>query len=234
MQDASSVELLKAYGISEVSVAGDTRFDRVEAISKNGKNIVEIEQLKTYGEPLVVVGSSWPEDEAPILDYLETHKGFRLILAPHELEGERIAKIEQRYGNQAVRLSFLEANQISLESIRILIIDCFGLLSSLYRYADLVYIGGGFGKGIHNTVEAAVYGVPIIFGPRYDKFREAKLLIEKGGAFPVSNTQEIFETFDVLLKDSQLRVRAGQASREVVESQLGATEKILSLLELKS
>ena len=104
----------------------------------------------------------------------------------------------------------------------------------MYRYADLVYIGGGFGKGIHNTVEAAVYGVPIIFGPRYDKFREAKLLIEKGGAFPVSNTQEIFETFDVLLKDSQLRARAGQASREVVESQLGATEKILSLLELKS
>lgn len=234
VQDASSVDLLKAYGISEVSVAGDTRFDRVEAISKNGKNISAIEQLKALGEPLVVVGSSWPEDEAPVLDYLETHKGFRLILAPHELEEERIAKIEQRFGNQAVRLSFLEANQISLESVRVLIIDCFGLLSSLYRYADLVYIGGGFGKGIHNTVEAAVYGVPIIFGPRYDKFREAKLLIEKGGAFPVGNTQDIFETFDVLLKDSQLRVRAGQASREVVESQLGATEKILSLLELKS
>ena len=150
------------------------------------------------------------------------------------MEEERIEKIEQRFGDQAVRLSFLEANQISLESVRVLIIDCFGLLSSLYRYADLVYIGGGFGKGIHNTVEAAVYGVPIIFGPRYDKFREAKLLIEKGGAFPVSNTQEIFETFDALLKDSQLRVSAGQASREVVESQLGATEKILSLLELKS
>ena len=234
VQDASSVELLRAYGISEVSVAGDTRFDRVEAISKNGKSILEIEQLKAFGEPLVVVGSSWAEDEALILDYLETHKGFRLVLAPHELEEERIKAIEQRFGNQAVRLSFLETNQISLESVRILIIDCFGLLSSLYRYADLVYIGGGFGKGIHNTVEAAVYGVPIVFGPRYDKFREAKLLIEQGGAFPVGNTQEIFETFDTLLKDSQLRARAGQASRDVVESQLGATEKILSLLELKS
>ena len=234
VQDASSVELLRAYGISEVSVAGDTRFDRVEAISKNGKSILEIEQLKAFGEPLVVVGSSWAEDEALILDYLETHKGFRLVLAPHELEEERIKAIEQRFGNQAVRLSFLKTNQISLESVRILIIDCFGLLSSLYRYADLVYIGGGFGKGIHNTVEAAVYGVPIVFGPRYDKFREAKLLIEQGGAFPVGNTQEIFETFDTLLKDSQLRARAGQASRDVVESQLGATEKILSLLELKS
>ena len=234
VQDASSVELLRAYGILEVSVAGDTRFDRVEAISKNGKSILEIEQLKVFGEPLVVVGSSWAEDEALILDYLETHKGFRLVLAPHELEEERIKAIEQRFGNQAVRLSFLETNQISLESVRILIIDCFGLLSSLYRYADLVYIGGGFGKGIHNTVEAAVYGVPIVFGPRYDKFREAKLLIEQGGAFPVGNAQEIFETFDTLLKDSQLRVRAGQASRDVVESQLGATEKILSLLELKS
>lgn len=234
VQDESSVHLLSNYGINNVSIVGDTRFDRVEAIASSSTRILEVEAFKEDQSPLLIVGSSWPDDERPILRYLEDNPRLKVVLAPHELEEERLQEIEQRFGQAFARLSDLRSGVKKLAGVRLLVIDCFGLLSSLYRYADIVYIGGGFGKGIHNTVEAAVYGVPIVFGPKYDKFREAKLLLDAGGAYSVTNESELIAVFDKLLSDDALRQESGRASRAVVESQLGATDKIINKLNLKS
>lgn len=234
VQDEQSVALLAKHGISSVSIAGDTRFDRVESIAQKAVSIPEVEELKKDGSLLIVAGSTWPVDEEMLLNYIERREPYqKFVIAPHELHEEHIQSIEQRLGSKVVRLSQLrEREQIPTEQI-CLIIDSFGLLSSLYRYADIAYIGGGFGKSIHNTVEAAVYGIPVVFGPKYDKFREAHLLLQNKGGYSVQNEDELSRSLALLSQDEAVRLSMGQAARRLVAEQLGATEKILKKLDLK-
>lgn len=234
VQDGASVALLAKHGVSSVSIAGDTRFDRVESIAQKAVSIPEVEELKKDGSMLIIAGSTWAVDEEMLLQHIEQGGSkTKYVIAPHELHEEQIQAIEHRLGNQVARLSQLrEKGQMPTEQI-CLIIDSFGLLSSLYRYADIAYIGGGFGKSIHNTVEAAVYGIPVVFGPKYHKFREAHLLLQNKGGYAVQNGEELSRCLDHLIHDEETRISMGQAARRLVAEQLGATDKIIKKLNLK-
>lgn len=230
VQDQASLMLLKTIGIESVSITGDTRFDRVESVAQSSVSIPLIDRLKEQNRLTLVAGSTWGFDEEMLMQYSEQEREIGIIFAPHELEEERIKVLEHYYGSRIARLSALREGERDIEGVQHLIIDCFGLLSGLYRYADIAYVGGGFGKSIHNTIEAAVYGVPVLFGPKYDKFREAKLLIEQGGGYSIDSSEGFVSLMNTLVRDEALRSRAGQAARAVVKAQLGATDLIMKYL----
>lgn len=227
VQDRASLALLARHGVYHADVAGDTRFDRAYAIAQAAKDVPEAEALARRTHTTIVAGSTWGEDEAMLIDYWQRHEGVGLIIAPHEIDAEHMARLTARLGRKPwALLSQLRQGQ-AVEGYECLVVDCFGLLSSLYRYADVAYIGGGFGKGIHNTVEAAVYGVPMLFGPRIDKFREAKLFVASGAGIVVRSGAELEAELDRLVSSAEARHEAAQAAMRIVESQLGATKIIL-------
>jgi 3-deoxy-D-manno-octulosonic-acid transferase len=226
VQDEDSRNLLAGHGIDHVEVCGDTRFDRVLEIRRNARLLPEVETFIVGSRPILIVGSSWPEDEEIIIPYFNAHPEIKLIVAPHEIHREHLLYIQSLLNRPSIRLS--EACEESLRTNDCLIIDSFGLLSSIYRYGDVAYIGGGFGGGIHNTLEAAVYGVPVIFGPKYHKFREARGLIASGGGFPVDQATAFADCMNRFLSDPESRRRAGMAAGDFVHRNTGATEKILS------
>ncbi len=221
VQDEVSRKLLSTIGVKKVVVAGDTRFDRVIEIAEAKKDLPLIDAFKAKGR-LVIAGSSWPKDEDLLVEYLQENKEVKLLIAPHEIHESHISEIESKLNVPAVRYSNADVNSISKS--RCLIVDSIGLLSSLYQYADVAYIGGGFGVGIHNILEAAVYGIPVVFGPNYEKFREARELVAKGGAFSVREYWQLQSTFDWLLMDGAV---AGKASYDYVHINKGATDEIL-------
>lgn len=228
VQDEESVALLTSLGIQNIQQTGDTRFDRVEQIAKAAQDIEKVERF-CNGQPVVVCGSTWPPDEELLFDYINTDKsGYKWILAPHEIGETHIKSILEKCKKRAVRYSILST---SPETYDVLIIDCIGLLSAVYRYGKIAYIGGGFGAGIHNTLEAAVYGIPVIFGPKYQKFKEAVQLIWQGGAFSIHNARELQEVLGSLIQHPSIAETAGQHARAYVESQLGATQVILKTLQ---
>lgn len=228
VQDEESVALLTSLGIQNIQQTGDTRFDRVEQIAKAAQDIEKVERF-CNGQPVVVCGSTWPPDEELLFDYINTDKsGYKWILAPHEIGETHIKSILEKCKKRAVRYSILST---SPETYDVLIIDCIGLLSAVYRYGKIAYIGGGFGAGIHNTLEAAVYGIPVIFGPKYQKFKEAVQLIRQGGAFSIHNARELQEVLGSLIQHPSIAETAGQHARAYVESQLGATQVILKTLQ---
>lgn len=228
VQDEESMTLLASIGIQHVQQTGDTRFDRVEQIAKAAQDIEKVERF-CDGHPAVVCGSTWPPDEELLFDYINTDKsGYKWILAPHEIGETHIKSILEKCKKRAVRYSTFSA---SPETYDVLIIDCIGLLSAIYRYGKIAYIGGGFGAGIHNTLEAAVYGIPVIFGPKYQKFKEAVQLIRQGGAFSIHTVRELQEVLDSLIQHPSIAETAGQQARAYVESQLGATQVILKTLQ---
>lgn len=228
VQDEESVALLTSLGIQNIQQTGDTRFDRVEQIAKAAQDIEKVERF-CNGQPAVVCGSTWPPDEELLFDYINTDKnGYKWILAPHEIGETHIKSILEKCKKRAVRYSILST---SPETYDVLIIDCIGLLSAVYRYGKIAYIGGGFGAGIHNTLEAAVYGIPVIFGPKYQKFKEAVQLIRQGGAFSIHNARELQEVLGSLIQHPSIAETAGQQARAYVESQLGATQVILKTLQ---
>lgn len=228
VQDEESVALLTSLGIQNIQQTGDTRFDRVEQIAKAAQDIEKVERF-CNGQPAVVCGSTWPPDEELLFDYINTDKsGYKWILAPHEIGETHIKSILEKCRKRAVRYSILST---SPETYDVLIIDCIGLLSAVYRYGKIAYIGGGFGAGIHNTLEAAVYGIPVIFGPKYQKFKEAVQLIRQGGAFSIHNARELQEVLGSLIQHPSIAETAGQHARAYVESQLGATQVILKTLQ---
>ncbi|NDV54407.1 3-deoxy-D-manno-octulosonic acid transferase [Parabacteroides sp. 52] len=234
VQDNSSKELLEQYGINQVTVTGDTRFDRVWDVYKQRREIPEIESFRTNtkGEklPVLIAGSSWPQDEELFITYFNERKDLKLIIAPHEIHREHLMHIESLLKRPSVRLSeMLEKDSAHNDCI---IVDSFGLLSSIYRYGDIAYIGGGFGAGIHNTLEAAVYGIPVLFGPTYHKFKEAKDLIAVGGGFSVASQEELDEKMNNFLSYQDLLQTAGKAAGDFVENNIGATEKIVKVLPL--
>ena len=231
VQDETSAQLLAEYGITNVSVCGDTRFDRVLDIHHQAFRLPVLETFAGNRERLIfVAGSSWPHDEDIILRFWNEHPEIKLIIAPHEIRRERLMDIESKLSRSYIRLS--EANEQTVADKECLIIDSLGLLSSIYRYGQIAYIGGGFGNGIHNTLEAAVYGLPVLFGTNYQKFKEAKELISVGGGFSVANADEFKNLMERLMSDSDLRLQAGRIAAGYVQQNSGVTEMILKALQL--
>ena len=226
VQDDNSKSLLAELGHENVVVAGDTRFDRVAQIAAAAKKIDLIEQFKGDSR-LFVAGSSWGPDEELIVRLANENPTIKFIVAPHEMEQARMAKIEQSAVGGAVRYTNIDGD---ISDKQILILDTMGMLSSVYGYADFSYIGGGFGVGIHNTLEAATFGLPIAFGPNYQKFKEARDMIALGGATSVSNYEELERWFVPLRDDSEHLAAVSQISKDYTARNQGATDKFFDMV----
>lgn len=232
-QEENSVELLKTIGITNVIAAGDTRFDRVVDIASAAKEIQLAKLLSGTEAKTIIAGSTWPQDEEllfpAIADALK--QNWKLIIAPHELGESHLAAIENALEaigiKKAMITRFSKGNEATVGGLKVLLIDNIGMLSSLYQYGNIAYIGGGFGKSIHNTLEAAVFGIPVVFGPRFEKFNEAKKLIAAGGGFGVQDGQELQNALQKLLRDKTTREDAGAKAGKFVKENTGATKIIL-------
>lgn len=236
VQDERSKELLAEFDIRNVTVCGDTRFDRVLDICRQARELPNVERFvkNEKGEQVqtLIAGSSWPQDEDIFIPYFNKHPELKLIIAPHEIHQEHLTYIESLLKRPSVRLSEVLQDNHLLEGKDCLIVDSFGMLSSIYRYGTIAYIGGGFGAGIHNTLEAAVYGIPVLFGPRYQKFKEARDLIKVGGGFSISSKEEFTDKMDELLTNQQTLATAGKSAGNFVSGNAGATEQILKEVSL--
>jgi 3-deoxy-D-manno-octulosonic-acid transferase len=231
VQNQESLELLYKSGIPQVSVTGDTRFDRVFQNSLNSKNIPEIELFKC-NKKLLVAGSTWSVDEKLMASLFQKIRNeYKLIVVPHEISESRVESLSHKMGGSSVRYSKWDKKSTESE---ILIIDNIGMLSSLYRYADAAYIGGGFGMGIHNILEAAVFGIPVFFGPRYKKFREAKELVHWKGAFTCRNEQELIRIFSEIMDDETRLEKIREINNRYINNNKGSTELIINFLKSHS
>lgn len=228
VQNEYSRQLLAdRLGITHTTVVGDTRMDRVVSIMEQAKPLPEVEQM-VKGAPFVMVaGSTWPPDEDLIISYFNQHPELKLIIAPHVVSPEHLQQIESKLQRPTVRYSRLKEQPREADC---LLIDCYGLLSAIYRYAQIAYVGGGFGVGIHNVPEAAVYGVPVIIGPNHHKFMEANDLLANGGCFEVKNAADFNTTVDHLLTHPEALRKASAASADYIHASAGATEKIYSVV----
>jgi 3-deoxy-D-manno-octulosonic-acid transferase len=222
VQNEESKTLLNSLGITQVSVNGDTRFDRVAENAKNKKELKEIEAF-CGSSKVLVAGSTWPADEELLNTIIESYPNWKFISAPHEIAEANLQRLEEQLLGKTIRYSNLEVHKLTLPQV--LIIDNIGLLSSLYAYGTIAYIGGGFGKGIHNTLEAAAFGLPVIFGPKYQKFQEAKDLIELNAGFSISNQAELNDCFKLLQSDTHKE--AGKQAKAYVDEHTGATAQII-------
>lgn len=231
VQNIESKNLLAKLDIHDVEVVGDTRFDRVLQIKEASKQLPLVEKFTENTSKVFIAGSSWLPDEEVFLKYFNLHKDWKLIVAPHVIGEDHLAQIfELLKGRRVVR--YTEATEENVKEAEVLIIDCFGLLSSIYHYGTISYVGGGFGVGIHNVLEAAVWDIPVIFGPNNKRFQEAQGLIMAGGGFEINDYQSFrdlmmrFETDEIFLQTS--KKHAG----EFVKGRAGATEKIMGSLPL--
>ena len=225
VQNEASRRYLSAIGVEDVTVVGDTRFDRVLQIAQESKELPLVETFKG-GRTTIVAGSSWQPDEDLFIDYFNRHPELKLIIAPHVIDEAHLVEIVEKLKRPYVR--YTRATEANVRDADCLIIDCFGLLSSIYRYGEIAYVGGGFGAGIHNVLEAAVYAMPVVFGPKYHKFAEAVELIDGGGAFSINSHDELNRLFDRLLSDAGFLKQCGANARSYVAGKAGATDKILS------
>ena len=226
VQNERSALLLTSAGYNSFSVTGDTRFDRVYSIASQAKEDA-VAQAFCKGSPVFIAGSTWPADEDILALYINQFKGNRkFIIAPHELDRPHISRLVSLLTCRTVCYSDCKAGVP--EGVEVLIIDNIGILSSLYRYGDVGYIGGGFGKGIHNILEAATFGLPVLFGPNYEKFNEAKELVTEGGAFPIRDIESVKSVLEKLLTDPEALKTASATASGYIRKNLGATEKILS------
>ncbi|MCZ4410245.1 3-deoxy-D-manno-octulosonic acid transferase [Cryomorphaceae bacterium 1068] len=222
-QDENSEKLLYSQSISRVSIAGDTRFDRVKKLADSFTPVEKVEDWLD-GRRAIVAGSTWPEDEDLIAELIaKAPADVAFIIAPHEIKPQKIDRLKKRLKETDQYSNWKMGNSAT----RVLIVDTIGLLGKLYHYGEVAYIGGGFGSGIHNTLEAAVYGIPVVFGPKHEKFREAKGLVTVGAAFSVHDQKDFNQIMIQLLEDGSFRRKAGQQAKSYVDSQAGATEKIL-------
>ena len=233
VQNEISRELLAKIGITCVTITGDTRFDRVLQIKEQAKQLPDIDEF-VKDNRVFVAGSSWAPDEDIFIRYLNEHREWKLIIAPHVIDDTHLQQIEQKLGDRkVVRYTDIANNQAPTASVQdasVLIIDCFGLLSSIYRYGDVAYIGGGFGVSIHNTVEAAVWGVPVIFGPENQKFQEAQELKACGGGFEIRDYESFGRIMDRFDADADFLKAAGHAAGGYVAGKAGATRTILDFI----
>lgn len=232
VQNEASEQLLKQHGIANCSVAGDTRFDRVHAIAEQAKRFDAVERFvapEGQARPVLMAGSSWEPDEEQLARYLRQAPGdLRYVLAPHVLEEKHLQFIETLFGtDNCCRYSWLVAHPEAPVSARVLIIDNMGMLSALYRYATVAYIGGGWGHGIHNTLEAVTFGKPVVFGPRYQKFQEAHDLLRCGGGFTYDKYETLEQTLNRLFSKEEDYRKSSEACLAYLQSNLGSTRTIL-------
>lgn len=227
LQDEISLKLLQSIGYNNLTLSGDTRFDRVYDVSKNVKSIPLIEQFKQQ-HPVFIAGSTWEPDETLLASFDFFSAGFKLIIAPHEISAEGIRSLSSKF---KASICYSNATADTVKTANVLIIDNIGMLSALYQYGDIAYIGGGFGKGIHNILEAAAFGLPVIFGPNHEKFTEAKELIRLRAAFVIHNKEELRETFRSLTQ-SLVGEHAAVAAKKYVKEHTGATQKIVQSVKI--
>ena len=243
VQNEVSRKLLASIGITNVDIVGDTRFDRVLQIKEAAKQLPVVdaflgeglkdENVKGEKARVFVAGSSWQPDEDIFIPYFNEHPEWKLIIAPHVIGEDHLQQILSKITGKAVRYTQCSAEaNTSLQDARVLIIDCFGLLSSIYRYADVTYVGGGFGVGIHNTLEAAVWGVPVIFGPNNQRFQEAQGLKACGGGLEIHDADDFRRIMDGFVAQPRTIADAGQQAGAFVGRMTGATKKILSDVNL--
>lgn len=224
VQDEKSAQLLRSAGIKECTVSGDTRIDRVADIALRSKDIPFIEKFKEK-YPLIIAGSTWKPDEEILSEYINNYSNVKIIFAPHEVSISNIQRLQQMVKSPSVTLSRADITDIS--DYKILIIDSIGLLSSIYKYGTVAYIGGGFGAGIHNILEPAVFGLPVIFGPEHQKFREATDLKLLGGAWPVNNFRQLESAFNMLLNDPLKLSASSDVCKNYVLKNIGAANIII-------
>jgi len=225
VQDEQSVKLLAGIGVANVTKAGDTRFDRVAEIARNGKDIPLIEKFKG-NDQLVVAGSTWKPDEELLIQYIHAHPEIKFVIAPHETKKVNIDRLISQLKTPVI--CYTEATNETVMNKQVLLVDTIGLLSAVYKYADLAYIGGGFGVGIHNTLEAAIFGMPIVFGPNYMRFNEATTMVKLGVAHPVNDYSGLKTILDTLLTDTEKREKITAACISFTQQNLGATKTIIS------
>ena len=226
VQNQVSLDLLSSIGVKNVSLSGDTRFDRVADIAAKSKELPIVSAF-AQGSKVIVAGSSWPKDEDILCDYFNNHPDVKMILAPHEIHQAHLDGIVSKLKRPYV--FYKDTDEAAAAKADCLIINCFGLLSSTYTYGKVAYIGGGFGVGIHNTLEAAVYGMPVLFGPNYGRFQEAVDMVKRGGAFSIKNAVEYNELMDSLLaENSSLLKSASAQTADYVNENRGATERIVN------
>ncbi len=230
VQDHQSKSLLSALNIDSL-VTGDTRFDRVIEVAQNWQ-ASDVADVFANNSRLLVAGSTWPEDENMLSEYLEKNGAkypLKIILAPHEVGPQKISAVKRRFKNVAL---FSDDSEIK-KNAQVLIIDTIGLLNRLYKYGEICYIGGGFGAGIHNTLEAAVYGKPLIFGPEYHKFKEAKELIDCGAAISYTHYQQLEGALNNFLSNQTVIGIAGNAAEKMIYANSGATAAIVKTISTK-
>lgn len=230
VQNQESADLLKAFQLKNFSIGGDTRFDRVVEIANQFEPIYQVEKFcKT--SMVLVAGSTWLEDESLLSKLSAIFPRWKIIVAPHEIHEAHLSTLEKTF-QQTCRFSSLSnLSETELEHIQILIIDNIGMLSKLYNYANICYVGGGFGAGIHNILEAAVYGKPVLFGPKFQKFEEAKALIKAGGAFSIHDEASLINKFSDLSENSSLFENTGTNARDFVVQNAGATALIMNYIK---
>lgn len=227
VQDRESEKLLTDHGIKRVSVTGDTRFDRVSSIAQRTKNLPIIEAF-AQGKKTIIMGSSWVQEERMMAELFQKHEGsFRIIIAPHEIHEEHLKQIERLFPGA---LRYSQANMQSVTESPVLLVDNVGLLSSIYSLSDLAIVGGGFGAGIHNILEPAAFGIPIVFGPNNEKFKEARDLMKLGGAFQYTNAGELESLLKAHLLEAEKGSGAGRICAEYVSENKGATQIVMNHL----
>ena len=229
VQNEESKQLLAEIGVKNTTVVGDTRFDRVLDICAAAKQLPLVQKFK--GDALTfVAGSSWGPDEDIFIKYFNAHPEMKLVIAPHVVNDSHLKEIESKLQRSCIR--YTKATEENVEQADCLIIDCYGLLSSIYRYGEISYIGGGFGVGIHNVLEAAVYGIPVIFGPNNKKFREAQHLLENKGGFEINGYEDFEQLMNKFLTDEAYLKQSGQAAGNYVKGNAGAMDKIMKNVSL--
>ena len=231
LQDEPSKQLLSGIGIHNAAVSGDTRFDRVWANAQNAKHIPAVQEFKN-GQRLFVAGSTWRHDEKLVATLVTQYPDWKFIFAPHEIDDDKIIELTGLLPvNSFIRYSQLTTQQGRAAACKVLIIDNIGMLSALYQYGDIAYIGGGFGAGIHNTLEAAAFGLPVIFGPNYAKFKEARDLLASRAGFSITDELQLKGITQTLIEDQAFYTAAGKKSKDYVSGHTGATKMIADTIK---
>jgi 3-deoxy-D-manno-octulosonic-acid transferase len=230
VQNEKSKEKIEAIGFKNVIVSGDTRFDRVAAILKRDNTVDFIEKFKN-NNPTIVIGSSWPKDEALLAEYInQTSENVKFIIAPHNIKQDQISSLKSQITKSTVLFSGKDTIK-DLSNYDVFIIDTVGLLTKIYSYGTIAYVGGGFGNpGIHNILEPATFGIPIVIGPNYSNFAEAVELVKIGGCIVISNTTELKQSFDRLLLDEKYLKEKSQICKSYIQDNKGATESIMKIV----
>ncbi len=231
LQDKESIALLHSINLKENTImTGDTRFDRVIAIAEKREAVKYIKEF-TGNHHVLVAGSTWEEDEIELLHFVKANPQIKFIIAPHEILEANLVDVKKEFKNSIFYSSLTEALKLP-DEINVLIIDNIGMLSKLYQYADVTYVGGGFGnEGVHNVLEAAVYGKPVVIGPVYEKYTEAKGLVESGGAISVNGPLELENTLNLLFNNKEALIKSSEASKKFVYNNKGATKKIIDHIQ---